>query len=98
MLEQLQEKKTRLITHGVKEIVYPLGDVTDPLTQKKVIVGKFRDHVETVNEVYGKYDTAFDYEKAPSRGWLEDKKDFTHVEVYRKYHETEDDKQPYSVQ
>lgn len=87
---------TRLITHEVKEVVYKLGDITDPLTGKKVVAGKFRDHVETVNKVYGKKSTAFDYEKAPQRGWQEDKKDYTHRETYIKYHEDGTD-QPYSV-
>ncbi|KAK9746669.1 Ribosomal protein S17 [Popillia japonica] len=97
LLEQLPEKLTKLITHKVKEIVHPLGDVTCPFTQKKVVAGRYRDHVEAVIKVYGKFDTAFDYEKAAERGWLEDKKDFSHAEIYRKYHEFEDDKQPYAV-
>lgn len=97
LLEVLPKMTTRLITHQVKEIIFPLGDVTDPLTQQKVVAGKFRDHVEAVNKVYGKYDTAYNYKSAPDRGRLEDIKDFTHVETYIKYHEFEDDKQPYAV-
>lgn len=97
LIEQLPERMTRLITHKVKDIVYPLGDIVDPLTGKKVVAGKFRDHIEEVNKVYGKLPTAFDYEKAPDRGWLEDKKDFTHVETYIKYHKFENDDQPYAV-
>ncbi|KRT86096.1 hypothetical protein AMK59_860 [Oryctes borbonicus] len=96
LLELLPQKLTTLITHKIKEIVYPLGDVTCPFTQKKVVAGRFRDHVEAVNEIYGKSDSAFDYEKAPKRGWLEDKKDFSHVETYIKYHESGED-QPHSV-
>ncbi|GJQ71379.1 mRpS17 [Trypoxylus dichotomus] len=96
LLELLPQRVTRLITHKIKEIVFPLGDVTCPFTQKKVVAGKFREHVEAVNEIYGKHDSAFDYEKAPERGWLEDKKDFTHVETYIKYHESGED-QPHAV-
>lgn len=88
---------TPLITHTVKEVVYPLGDITDPLTGKKVVVDQYRDHVEDINEIYGKADTAFDYKSAPDRGWQEDKKDFTHRDIYVKYHEFEDDDQPYGV-
>lgn len=97
LIEQLPKKISRLITHQVKEVVYPLGDVTDPLTGKKVVVGKYRDQIEQVTEVYGKKETAFDYKKAPRRGWQEDKKDYTHRESYIKYHEFENDDQPYSV-
>lgn len=96
LLELLPDRLTRLITHRVKDVVYPYGDVTDPITGKKVIAGKYRDQIATINEAYGKNETAFDYEKAPPRGWQEDKKDFTHVETYIKYHESGED-QPYSV-
>lgn len=84
----LPEKLTRLITHKVKEVVYPFGDITDPLTGKKVVVGQYRDYIEAEDEIYGKNKRAFKYEKAPSRGWQENKKDFTHLETYIKYHES----------
>ncbi|KAK5647417.1 hypothetical protein RI129_002309 [Pyrocoelia pectoralis] len=96
LIEKCPEQLTRLITHKVKEIVYPHGDVIDPLTGKKVVGGKFRDHVEAVNRIYGKTATAFDYDSAPDRGWLEDIKDFSHVDTYVKYHENGED-QPYAV-
>lgn len=88
---------TRLITHKVKHIVYPLGDVTDPLTGKKVVAGKYRDEIETISEAFGKSSSAFDYDAAPPRGWQEGKKDFTHKETYVKYHNFDNDDQPYSV-
>ncbi|VEN38648.1 unnamed protein product [Callosobruchus maculatus] len=88
LLELLPEKLTRLISHKVKKVIYPMGDITDPITGKKVIVGQYRDHIEKVNEVYGRRKDAFDYQKAPQRGWQEDKKDFTHLEIYIKYHES----------
>lgn len=88
---------TRLITHKVKEVIYPLGDITDPLTGKKVVVGQFRETIEAVNNVFGKSKSAFDYDSRPERGWQEDKKDFSHRETYIKYHEFEKDDQPYAV-
>nr|CAI5863973.1 unnamed protein product [Callosobruchus analis] len=88
LLELLPQKLTRLISHKVKKVIYPMGDITDPITGKKVIVGQYRDHIEKVNEVYGRRKDAFDYQKAPERGWQEDKKDFTHIETYIKYHES----------
>lgn len=97
LVEQLPQKMTTLITHKVKEVVYPMGDVTDPLTGKKVIGDKYRDQIEEVDKVYGKQSKAFDYESAPKRGWLEGKKDFTDRETYQKYHNFENDDQPYSV-
>jgi len=55
-----------------------------------------RDDVEEVDRLYGLTKERFDYNKAPNRGWQEDKKDFTHRDSYIKYHESEED-QPYSV-
>ncbi|XP_044745831.1 28S ribosomal protein S17, mitochondrial [Coccinella septempunctata] len=94
LIQQLPERMTRLITHEVKDIIYPFGDITDPLSGKKCVAGKFRDHIDAVNKVYGESDSRFEYEKAPERGWQEDKKDFSHAETYIKYHETGED-QPY---
>ncbi|XP_050305966.1 28S ribosomal protein S17, mitochondrial [Anthonomus grandis grandis] len=96
LIEQLAKKLTKLITHEVKEVVYPLGDLTCPLTGKKIIAGKFRDDIEAINKVYGERSGRFDYDKAPPRGWQEDKKDFTHVETYIKYHD-DGTEQPYAV-
>lgn len=87
LIEKLPEKLTRLITHQVKEVIYPMGDITDPLTGKKVIVGMYRDDLDVIEKAYGKMPKAFKYDKAPKRGWQEDKKDFTHLETYIKYHD-----------
>ncbi|KAL3286122.1 hypothetical protein HHI36_000635 [Cryptolaemus montrouzieri] len=95
LIEQLPQKMTRLITHKVKEIIYPFGDITDPLTGKKCVVGKYREDIEKISKIYGELDSRFKYDEAPPRGWQEDKKDFSHVETYMKYHETGED-QPYS--
>jgi small subunit ribosomal protein S17 len=42
LIQQLPQKLTRLITHKVLEVVYPCGDVTDPITGRKVVVSKYR--------------------------------------------------------
>ncbi|XP_055627192.1 28S ribosomal protein S17, mitochondrial [Toxorhynchites rutilus septentrionalis] len=96
LIKELPEKLTKLITHAVEEIVYPLGDVTDPITGKKVSVGKYRDDIEETNRLFGKSKEAFDYDKAPPRGRLEGTKDFTHGETYIKYHE-DGKEQPFAV-
>ncbi|XP_060536569.1 small ribosomal subunit protein uS17m [Cylas formicarius] len=96
LLEILPDTTSLTITHKVKEILYAFGDVTDPITNKKVVAGKYRDHLAAVSKVYGANKNAFDYDKAPARGWQEEKKDYTHVETYIKYHEDGKD-QPYAV-
>lgn len=96
LVKELSKKMTTLITHSVEEIVYPLGDITDPLTGKKCVVGKYRDQIEAKIKLYGKSPNAFDYSKAPPRGRLEGTRDFTHQETYVKYHEDGKD-QPFAV-
>ena len=73
-----------------------MGDITDPLTGKKVVVSKYREDVEFTMELYGKSDKAFSYDKAPPRGRLEGTKDYTHGETYIKYHDDGKD-QPFAV-
>ncbi|XP_073844983.1 mitochondrial ribosomal protein S17 [Musca autumnalis] len=96
LIRELPERLTRLITHKVEKVVYPLGDITDPITGKSVVVGKYRDQIEEANRMFGKSEKAFDYTKAPPRGRLEGTKDFTHGETYIKYHEDGKD-QPFAV-
>lgn len=36
LIQELPEKLTTHITHKVIKVVYPLGDVTDPITNKQV--------------------------------------------------------------
>lgn len=96
LIKELPQRLTRLITHSIEEIVYPLGDVTDPITGKKVTVGKYREDIEEANCLFGKSIEAFDYDKAPPRGRLEGTKDFSHKETYIKYHEDGKD-QPFAV-
>lgn len=95
LVKELPQKLTTLITHSV-DVVYPYGDVTCPLTGKKVVVGNYRDQIEEANQLYGKSSKAFDYDKAPPRGRLEDKRDFSHQETYMKYHDDGKD-QPFAV-
>lgn len=83
----MPQKLTRLITHAIEEIVYPLGDITDPVTNKKIVVGRYRDHVEEDAEHFGKTKGAFDYKTAPPRGTQEGKKDFSHGPTYVKWYE-----------
>lgn len=56
-----------------------------------------RDEVEDISNMYGKNEDAFDYESAPPRGWQANRKDFTDKPTYKKYHEFDNDDQPYAV-
>ncbi|XP_063238174.1 small ribosomal subunit protein uS17m [Bacillus rossius redtenbacheri] len=97
LVQELPQKMTRLITHTVLRVVYPLGDITDPVTGKKVMQDEYRDEMDDINRLYGESKNAFKYREARERGWQEDKKDFSHRESYVKYHEFEDDDQPYAL-
>ncbi|XP_033211442.1 28S ribosomal protein S17, mitochondrial [Belonocnema kinseyi] len=87
LVKALPQKLTRLITHEVIEIVYPLGDIVDPITGKKVVAGKYREDLETARRLYGATESGFDYEKAPPRGSMEGKRDFTHRPHEVKFYE-----------
>uniref|UniRef100_A0A336LUZ8 CSON005318 protein n=1 Tax=Culicoides sonorensis TaxID=179676 RepID=A0A336LUZ8_CULSO len=87
LIKELPKKLTTLITHKVDKIVYPLGDIVDPITGKKCVVGKYREEIEERNKLFGKKETAYDYEKQPPRGRLEGTRDITDKPVYIKYHE-----------
>ncbi|EFX71705.1 28S ribosomal protein S17, mitochondrial-like [Daphnia pulex] len=96
MIDLLPKKLTKNITHQVNKIVYTFGDITDPITGKKVVVGKYRDEIEARNELYGKNPSGFDYTRAPDRGWQVGKRDFSDKDTYKKYHMFEHD-EPYAV-
>ncbi|XP_034237105.1 28S ribosomal protein S17, mitochondrial [Thrips palmi] len=96
LLKKLPEKLTTLITHEVDRVVYPLGDVTDPVTGKKVTFNHYRESQDAETELYGPLPTRFQYDKAPPRGWQEDKKDLTHRETYIKYNDDGKD-QKYAI-
>ncbi|XP_029661588.1 28S ribosomal protein S17, mitochondrial [Formica exsecta] len=97
LIKELPNKITRLITHEVIEVVYPLGDITDPVTGKKIVAGQYREDIEEVSELFGKKDSVFDYSKAPKRGRLEGIRDFTHKKMYLKYYDDPNDPQPDTV-
>lgn len=96
LIRELPQKMTKLITHSVERVVHQMGDITDPITGKKVVVGKYRDDIEAAMQLYGKSSKAFSYSDAPDRGGLEGTRDFTHGETYIKYHE-DGKEQPFAV-
>lgn len=59
----------------------------DPVTNKQVIVGKYRDQIKEANKYYGNSPNEFDYNKSSRRGKLEGVNDLSHGETYIKYHE-----------
>ncbi|XP_065204805.1 small ribosomal subunit protein uS17m [Planococcus citri] len=98
LIKELKEKKTKLITHEVMKVIYPLGDTTCPLTGKKVVtvkygVPRYREDLDKLSKLYGENPTGFKYKDAPARGWQEGKRDFSHLEILPKYHE--DDEGPH---
>lgn len=86
LVRKLPEKLTTLITHKIEKVVYKMGDVVDPITGKSVVASEYREQIEAANELFGKSESGFDYNKAPPRGWQEGKRDFTDKETFRKYH------------
>lgn len=92
----MPHKLTKLITHEIKEIVYPFGDVTDPVTGEKVAKHQYREDIEKEADLYGKLESTFDYKKAPPRGWQDGKKDFTSKPTYTQYH-VFDKEDPYAI-
>jgi len=95
LIEELPKKLTRDITHKVREVVYPCGDVTDPITGKKCVGAEYRDEIEWKASIWGKNDkNAFNYETAPPRGSQEGIRDFSHKPGYKKWHEFLDRDQP----
>ncbi|KAI4492166.1 hypothetical protein M0802_009972 [Mischocyttarus mexicanus] len=97
LIQILPEKLTRLVTHKVVDVIYPFGDIVDPITGKKVVISKYRDDIKETNQLFGESKNAFDYDKAPPRGVTKDKRDFTYQETYVKYQEDPNDPQPYAV-
>ncbi|XP_045605924.1 small ribosomal subunit protein uS17m [Procambarus clarkii] len=90
LIKELPEKMTKDITHSLIKMVYKFGDVTDPITGKKVIMNKYRDQIKERIKMFGVAEDGkggFNYEEAPDRGWQEGKRDFTHKVGYMKWHE-----------
>nr|CAG4645894.1 EOG090X0GMQ [Lynceus sp. MCZ IZ 141354] len=98
LIQQLPQRMTKYVTHEIKKIVYPLGDVTDPITGKKAVGHEYREDMDFRNQLYGRRAPGgFDYSKAPARGSQKEKLDFTYKDVYQKYHVFEKDDDPYAV-
>jgi len=80
--------KPRAVTFEVLEVIYHLGEVVDPLTQKPVIAEKYIDQLEQEAELYGKHpESTFSYAEAPPRGQQEGVRDFTARRTYKKWHQ-----------
>ncbi|XP_043257727.1 28S ribosomal protein S17, mitochondrial isoform X1 [Colletes gigas] len=97
LIQNLPNQLTRLITHKVVDIVFPLGDITDPITGKKVAAGKYRDDIEEDSKLYGPLDSRFKYDESSPRGVTEGKRDFTDKNTYVKYNEDPNDTDPYAI-
>ncbi|XP_078043873.1 mitochondrial ribosomal protein S17 [Augochlora pura] len=97
LIQNLPEQLTRLITHKVVNVVYPLGDMIDPISGKKIVAGRYRDHIEEDAKLFGKLDSAFEYDKAPPRGSMENKRDFSYKKTYVKYNEDPNDNDPQGI-
>jgi len=87
LIEELPKQMTRDITHKVLKVVYPMGDITDPISGKKCMGGQFREDMDKINNLWGKNETGFDHDEAPPRGWQEGKKDWSHKQGYRRFTE-----------
>lgn len=96
LIRELPQKMTTLITHKVERVMYKLGDVIDPITNKPVVVSQYRDEMDENVDLYGRLPSAFDYKKAPPRGRLEGIRDFTDKGTYTKYHD-DGTNDPYAV-
>lgn len=84
---------TRDITHKVLQVVYPMGDVRDPISGELCVASEYRYDMERRDQLWGKNPDAFDYDQAPPRGWQEGKKDWSHKEGYKRWHDFPDREQ-----
>ncbi|XP_003705056.1 mitochondrial ribosomal protein S17 [Megachile rotundata] len=97
LIQNLPEKLTRIITHKVVDVIYPLGDVTDPITGKKVVAGKYRDTIMEDAEEFGKLPSTFDFTNPGKRGRTENVRDITSKTTYMKYKYDPNDDDPYAI-
>ncbi|KZC10843.1 PREDICTED: 28S ribosomal protein S17, mitochondrial [Dufourea novaeangliae] len=97
LIQNLPEKITRLISHKVIDVIYPLGDIKDPISGKKCVVGKYRDTINEDAELFGKLKNAFDYDEATPRGSTEGVRDFSNKKTYVKYNDDSKNSDPYAV-
>ncbi|KAI4496718.1 hypothetical protein M0804_000528 [Polistes exclamans] len=96
LIQMLPEKLTRLITHKVVDVIYPLA-ISYSQYPAKHLTRRTMDNIKETNQLFGESKNAFDYDKAPARGITKDKRDFTYQETYVKYQEDPNDPQPYAV-
>nr|CAG4652266.1 EOG090X0GMQ [Triops cancriformis] len=54
LVQQLPQKVTKQISHAVKKVVFPLGDVLDPVTGKPVVGEHYREDLEERKRLYGR--------------------------------------------
>ncbi|GAB6030520.1 37S ribosomal protein S17 mitochondrial [Chamberlinius hualienensis] len=52
IIKKRETPLTRKITHDVVKVVYPFGDITDPVTGKKVVAGKFRETMHDIDRTF----------------------------------------------
>ncbi|KAF3428540.1 hypothetical protein E2986_06533 [Frieseomelitta varia] len=97
LIQSLPQKLTRLITHKIVDVIYPLGDITDPITGKKVVMGRYREHIEEDAKLFGDLKSMYKYDEAPERGITAGKRDFTDKKTYIKYSDDPKDYDPYAV-
>ena len=94
MTEGIYKRKD--VTHQVLEVIYKLGDIIEPTTQKPVVADRYRSEIAKTAKLYGKSNSDFDYNKAPKRGSQKDIRDFTHRKTYKKWHQFPV-KDPYAI-
>ncbi|OAD59739.1 28S ribosomal protein S17, mitochondrial [Eufriesea mexicana] len=97
LIQNLPEKLTRVITHKVIDVIYPLGDITDPITGKKVVGSNYRDTIDEDSSLFGELKSKYNYDKAPKRGRMANKRDFTERETYMKYTDDPEHSDPYAI-
>lgn len=56
LIKKLNDPLTRKITHEIVKVVYPIGNVTDPISGKKVVVSQYREHMEETDLMFAPKD------------------------------------------
>ncbi|XP_053981205.1 28S ribosomal protein S17, mitochondrial [Hylaeus volcanicus] len=98
LIQNLPEKLTRIITHKVTDVVFPMGDITDPITGKPVVAGRYREFIDEDAKLFGELESGFKYDEAPPRGTMEGIRDFTDKEINVKYNDDpKNNDDPYMV-
>ncbi|CAK9806260.1 28S ribosomal protein S17, mitochondrial [Anthophora quadrimaculata] len=85
LIQNLPEKLTRIITHKIVDVVFPVGDIVDPVSGKTIVAGKYRETIQEDAKLYGELESMYKYDKATPRGSMENKRDFSNRKIYVKY-------------